>query len=507
MLFAIQPAGAQTENDYDSNDNRLIEIDSMAKLNAIRHDLTGAGTATHATYTAAFPNPASGQCPTSCQGYELTADLTFDSDGDGDVDANDHSGLYWDSGAGWTPIGSDASASARWQARFNGNGHTIDRLFINRSSTDQGLFGALHSTARVEKVGVTNANVTASNYVGILAGDSYGPIYGAYTTGQVTGAQEVGGLVGYLDAFGGDLGSVKASYSTAAVSGTGSSPFNIGGLVGQAQSSTVTASYATGAVSSSGTLDAGGLVGDTQEAQAVITASYSTGVVSSGGAAGGLLGRRHGANSVVNSYYDRQRSGRSDTGKGDPKTTRELQTPTDYEGIYAGWNVDVAGDSNPDDPWDFGTNRHYPALKIDFDGDGIATCHEFGPQRCYTPPAPPPYNWRTDHPESYQNARHNITAACAVRTTGPGDEAITTSTLTFDLAEYTRPITLALSLWDKTHFRSLQSLGLNMPALQRDGQMATVEVVTDPARTRFRLDGPYGLNLVLGYADCHTDDS
>ena len=46
-----------------------------------------------------------------------------------------------------------------------------------------------------------------------------------------------------------------------------------------------------------------------------------------------------------------------------------------------------------------------------------------------------------------------------------------------------------------------------MPALQREGQTATAEVVTDPARTRFRLDGQYGLNLVLGYADCHTDDS
>ena len=92
-------------------------------------------------------------------------------------------------------------------------------------------------------------------------------------------------------------------------------------------------------------------------------------------------------------------------------------------------------------------------------------------------------------------------------TTGTGDAAVTTATITFDLAEYTRPITLALSLWDRTHFRSLQSLGIAMPSLQRDGQMATVEVATDPARTRFRLDGPYGLNLVLGYADCHTDDS
>ena len=99
-----------------------------------------------------------------------------------------------------------------------------------------------------------------------------------------------------------------------------------------------------------------------------------------------------------------------------------------------------------------------------------------------------------------------MAATCAVRTTGTGDNAVTTSTLTFDLGTYTRQITLALSLWDGTHYRSLQSQGIPMPAFQRDGQRATVEVVTDPSKTRFRLDGQYGLNLVLGYADCRTDD-
>ena len=50
--------------------------------------------------------------------------------------------------------------------------------------------------------------------------------------------------------------------------------------------------------------------------------------------------------------------------------------------IYEAWNVDVddrldidedvghnPGDATPDDPWDFGTNVQYPALKLDFDGD------------------------------------------------------------------------------------------------------------------------------------------
>ena len=91
-----------------------------------------------------------------------------------------------------------------------------------------------------------------------------------------------------------------------------------------------------------------------------------------------------------------------------------------------------------------------------------------------------------------------MSASCEVRTTGEGDAAITTSTLTFDLGSYTRPITLALSLWDRTHYRSLKSLGLAMPEFQRDGQTATVEVVTDPSKTRFRIDGQYGLNLGIG---------
>ena len=95
--------------DYDSDNDGLIDIRTLAQLNAVRHDLDGDGkqssvSATDwATYTAAFSNPASGMgCkPTDhdddattakqpvCDGYELMADLDFDTDGDGDVDASD----------------------------------------------------------------------------------------------------------------------------------------------------------------------------------------------------------------------------------------------------------------------------------------------------------------------------------------------------------------------------------------------------------------------------------
>ena len=69
------------------------------------------------------------------------------------------------------------------------------------------------------------------------------------------------------------------------------------------------------------------------------------------------------------------------------KSTAELKAPTGYTGIYADWNQDLDDfdwDGDPatgaDDYWDFGDGSSYPALKVDFNGDGIATCQEFGEQ-------------------------------------------------------------------------------------------------------------------------------
>ena len=502
LLLALRPAGAQTLIDYDADDNGLIDIRTSSNLAGLHWDLNGDGVVTAGDrneYETYFPNPASGMgCPAACRGYELAADVDFDTDGSGAFDSGDE---FWNGGNGWHPIGSIGGAS--YTGIFDGHGRTIANLFISRGATpNTGLFRSA-SGGEIRNVGLVNANVsTTHDRVGALAGYAEGGqrITQVYATGQVSGRSGVGGLVGTLNASG---ATITASYAKVAVTATGD---YAGGLAGRLFAGAISAAYATGAVSAAGQNQVGGLAGAIGGA-ATVTASYATGRVTGGTNSGGLLGSGT-ANGAVNSYYDRETTGQSDAlDNGDPKTTAELQQPTGYEGIYADWNRNIDGVDGADDPWDFGTPRHYPALQVDFNGDGAATCREFGPQRCYREPGPPPYNWRADHPEIYANARHEITATCAVRTTGTGDAAVTTSTITFDLAEYTRPITLALSLWDRTHFRSLQSLGIAMPQLQREGQTATVEVATDPARTRFRLDGPYGLNLVLGYADCHTDDA
>ena len=66
------------------------------------------------------------------------------------------------------------------------------------------------------------------------------------------------------------------------------------------------------------------------------------------------------------------------------KTTAELQTPTDYTGIYAAWNVDLNrslfSNGVGDEPWDFGTTTQYPALSLDLNDDNRATWQEFGYQ-------------------------------------------------------------------------------------------------------------------------------
>ena len=84
------PAG----RDYDTDDDGLIEIASLAQLDVIRHDLDGDGVSAHADHAAMFPNPAPGiGCLyRECAGYGLDADLDFDTNGNGSADAGD---AYW----------------------------------------------------------------------------------------------------------------------------------------------------------------------------------------------------------------------------------------------------------------------------------------------------------------------------------------------------------------------------------------------------------------------------
>ena len=368
-------AQAQTTTDYDSNDDGLIEISNLAQLNAIRWDLDGDGTAdattNNTTYAAAFPNAAAGMgCPDGsdadttpdpCIGYELKADLTFDTNNDGSVTATDSGGLYWNSGDGWTPIGSRGSP---YTGEFQGRGKTISHLFIsNDSAAAVGLFGALGADSRVAGLGLEDVSVASSHRsaIGGLAGVNEGVITAAYATGTVsTDATSLenkvaGGLVG-LNL----LGTVQASFAKVAVTVQNGDSV-AGGLVGQNFLGDIKASYASGTVAGNAINSlAGGLVGINQ---GTITASYARGLVSASGHnsyGGGLAG--HDRGTETNSYWDTAATGRTVSAGGVGQNSSALQSPTGYTGIYANWNLDLDGVTGGDDPWHFGGGHQYPIL-------------------------------------------------------------------------------------------------------------------------------------------------
>ena len=349
------------KTDYDIDNDRYIEVSNLAQLDAIRHDRTGDGNPASggaAAYNAAFPLRFAGAggrmgCPNSgCTGYELTQSLDFDENGDGQITSADST--YWNNGEGWDPIASDTPTgqASRYQGDFNGNGFTINNLFINRAGDDIGLFGGIHTTTRIESLGVTNANITGQHFIGILVGASYGAIVACYTTGSVTSTiasnniNDTGGMVGLLRNAG---ASIHSSYSTASVSATDYA----GGLVGRAIDSAITNSYSTGRVTR--TSGAGTYIG-------------------------GLIGYGNG-NTITATYYDTDTSGCVTGGSagcatssgGTAQTTGALQGPTAYTGIYSAWNANLDGVAGDDAPWAFGTTSDYPTLvyhvEVDYDLD------------------------------------------------------------------------------------------------------------------------------------------
>ena len=431
QVFTV--AVAAGDRDYDLDDDKLIEVADLAQLDAIRYDLEGDGVVDGPIwrpYYDAYPEGALEMgCPEGCAGYELTADLDFDTNANGRSDAGDS---YWNDGAGWLPVGvlthyeSVFPRGDPYRAVFEGNGHTLSNLFIDRpSEIGVGLFGFLSQHyGEIRNLGLLGVRVEGQDFVGSFAGVG-GSVTGSHATGQVWGREAVGGLVGNIrpvdritssyaavrvtgtgNGIGGLVGvedvfaSVRTSYATGKVSGLDA----VGGLVGLSVGE-ILASYATGSVTGRGFHTSptrceieggvGGLVG--AGCNGPIRASYATGLVSGDSAVGGLVGTATAGFRFRSNYWDLETSGRlvgvgsddaNDSGVIDAAeskspgvaghTTAALQEPTGYEGIYATWRLDLAGGRLPDELWDFGTSVQYPVLLADLDGDGGKTWQEFG---------------------------------------------------------------------------------------------------------------------------------
>lgn len=256
-----------------------------------------------------------------------------------DIDAS--ATAAWNGNSGFMPVGNGTTA---FTGRLDGLGHSIDRLTIDRGSSDQvGLFGVASAMSSISNLTLARVNIVGRLFVGALAGDGNGAISNCHVTGNVTGGRFVGGLVGQRNA-----GSnwVRDSHTDVAVAGTNlvgglvgnlmygnisgsyaSGPVTgdkwVGGLLGEADAGSLIDSYASGAVS--GNAYVGGLVGSLQ-GQAVAR-SFASGAVSGTGTSpsyvGGLIGQRL-TGTVTDSYWNTDTSSRPASQGGTGVTTAQL---------------------------------------------------------------------------------------------------------------------------------------------------------------------------------------
>ena len=93
----------------------------------------------------------------------------------------------------WTPIG---TSSQQYRGTFDGNGKTISGLYINDSSAnDQGLFGYVGSSGKVQNLSVSGT-VSGSDHVGGVVGSNSGTVENCYNTDSVSDGTTSGGVVG-----------------------------------------------------------------------------------------------------------------------------------------------------------------------------------------------------------------------------------------------------------------------------------------------------------------------
>ena len=234
--------------DYDHDNDGLIEVRTLAQLDVIRLDRDGDSLVeVHdlPQYLDTFPGALDDMgCPsTGCNGYELAADLDFDTNDNGEADAGD---AYWNEGTGWEPIqfGTDEFYSTE---TFDGNGYTIANLYINRPAANYvGLFE--YNEGDIRNVVLHDVDVNGGDSTGALVGLNLWHIEDSSASGEVFGNNIIGGLVGYNDG--------------AIINGTADSSVSannvLGGLVG-ANSGAIINGTASGAMFGNSTF--GGLVG------------------------------------------------------------------------------------------------------------------------------------------------------------------------------------------------------------------------------------------------------
>ena len=168
----------------------------------------------------------------------LTADIIINENV---LDANGNLTESTDDLLVWVPMIS-------FSGYFNGQGHTVNGIYINSENDYQGLFG--YNNGTIKNVGVTESYIKGIYYVGGVCGYNNSTISNCYNSGIVSGYGCVGGVCGYSY-----YGTISNCYNTAHIVGIDieNADLNayIGGVCGE-NYGTISSCYNTGTINGSG---------------------------------------------------------------------------------------------------------------------------------------------------------------------------------------------------------------------------------------------------------------
>ncbi|MGC9772558.1 hypothetical protein SAMN04488510_12616 [Fervidobacterium changbaicum] len=291
-------------------------------------------------------------------------------------------------GANWEPIGTYSSnlAQSAFVGVFDGNGKKVRNLTYNDSSkTNVGLFGYIYN-ATVKNLILENANITAQAYVGVLSGgaknstvEKVGVRNSSVTATNSGNYPYVGGLIGDVNA---DTGStnpmiVRQCFAdNVTVSAPNNDNARAGGLFGrfyanQTTNSVVEDCYATGQVNfkSTSSSNIGGLIGLVSRntsgsplGEVTIRRCYAAVRPGSSGNNNwkGFIGGSSvpASSSSGNNYFDKdvagENSGSANSSLQAAKTTTEMK----QQSTFVGWDFTNI--------WRINEGQDYPRLRWEY---------------------------------------------------------------------------------------------------------------------------------------------
>lgn len=239
------------------------------------------------------------------------------------------------SGVGFSPIGFSGFGNS-FTGSFDGNGKYIANLFMNRPSTECGLFGRTSSSSVFKDVVLLNIDITGGTRSAGLCSMLEGEATGCFVSGKIfSNSDFVAGLVGRIQG-----GSVANCGVDIDISGGAWWSGGLIGMVAGGPSPSVVNSYAVGSIVCH--TGAGGLIGE------VFTDAFTTALVdkcyaavslsTSTGNVGGLIETVSGTNeTVTNCFWDEEVSGTSVSVGGTGRTTAQMKNVTTYSN--SSWDI------------------------------------------------------------------------------------------------------------------------------------------------------------------------